>query len=480
MALKKLTIKQKLGFGIFDLGGNLLFTLMGFWCLKYLTDTAALSAALAGVAVMIGKLWDAVTDPMMGFISDRTITRWGRRRPYLLLGAVPMLLCLWFFFSAPDTANQMVLMIWATFSLIAVNTASTIINVPFQSLTPELTDDYHEQTSLNGYRFGCAVFGTILGAAAVQPIVGIFTAGKTGTALAAVQRTGFSNLGLILGSIIAFVTILTFLGTREKTHTKADIPTKGFFETYKAVFTNKPYVILFLTYALHLMGITLLQTVLAYYTNYIYPEEFLPFMENLPVLGGMARGADVQAMRDILTTFGMLLMLLMAMICVPVSVLVSKKIGKKLTYQICFVVIASAGLVVSAAGHLMTPGLFLCLLMYAGVGVGFSYVSPFAMVPETIEIDAKKTGERKEGAYYGMWTFISKVGQALSVFIAGLILSWGGYVANQPQTAGAKTAIRLIIGPLPALILLGAIILVHFYPLSEKKYNELMGKTVKP
>jgi GPH family glycoside/pentoside/hexuronide:cation symporter len=97
------------------------------------------------------------------------------------------------------------------------------------------------------------------------------------------------------------------------------------------------------------------------------------------------------------------------------------------------------------------------------------------MVPETIELDAIKTGERKEGAYYGMWTFISKVGQALSVVIAGLILSLGGYAANQVQTPGAKIAIRIIIGPLPAIILIGAIVLVQFYPLNEKKYKELLS-----
>jgi GPH family glycoside/pentoside/hexuronide:cation symporter len=386
-----------------------------------------------------------------------------------------MMLCLWFFFSAPALSSQALLMVWAALALMAVNTASTIINVPYQSLTPELTRDYHEQTSLNGYRFGCAVYGTLLGAAAVQPIVGLFTAGAQGETLAAAQRTGFSNLGLILGGVIAVVTVLTFLGTREEKRTRADLPTKGFFETYKAVFANKAYVILFLTYALHLMGITLLQTVLAYYTNYIYPEELLPLMEKLPVIGGMVRGADIQAMRDTLTTFGMLLMLLTAMVCIPVSVLVSKRIGKKKTYQLCFIVIASAGLLVSVAGHEMTPGGLLCLLMYAGVGVGFSYVSPFAMVPETIELDAIQTGERKEGAYYGMWTFISKVGQALSVFIAGLILSWGGYAANQVQTAAAKLAIRIIIGPLPAVILVGAIVLVQHYPLDEKKYKELIS-----
>ena len=98
----KLPLSVKLGFGIGDLGGNLFFTAMGFYSLIYLTDTVGLGASLAGIAILIGKFWDAVTDPMVGFLSDRTRSRWGRRRPYLLFGALPLLLAMWYFFSAPD------------------------------------------------------------------------------------------------------------------------------------------------------------------------------------------------------------------------------------------------------------------------------------------------------------------------------------------------------------------------------------------
>jgi GPH family glycoside/pentoside/hexuronide:cation symporter len=459
-----LRVRQKLGFGIFDLGGNMLFTLMGFWCLKYLTDVAGLAAALAGAAVMIGKIWDAVTDPVMGFISDRTLTPLGRRRPYLLAGALPMMLSMWLFFTAPAIPNQIPLMLWATGILMLVNTASTVINIPYSSLTPELTDDYHEQTSLNGYRFGCAVFGTILGAAAVLPLTGTFGGGVR----------GWSMMGLTLGALTMIVTLLTFIGTKEKKHTRADLPTKGFFATYRTVFTNKPYVILFMTYALHMMAITFLQSILAYYTEYLYPEEFVMLLRTFPLLGNPA--ADAAALREILTTLSMLMLLLTAMVFIPISVGVSKKIGKKKTYQICFAVIGAACIAVSAAGHLLPPAAFLGLMVFAGIGVGFSYVSPFAMVPDTVEYDAVMTGERKEGAYYGMWTFISKAGTALAIFLSGQILNAGGYVANAVQGPGARLAIRIIIGPLPALILLGAMALIQFYPLDEKTYRKLLGK----
>jgi len=440
----KLPIREKLGFGVLDLGGNLFFTALGFWSLNYLTDTVGLAAGLAGTAVMIGKLWDAVTDPMMGFISDRTRSRWGRRRPYLLYGAIPLFLTMWLFFTNPGFKDPILLFVWATLALMLLNTAYTVVNIPYNSLTPELTDDYHERTSLNGYRFGFAVLGTILGAAAVQPIVGAF----------ATKSAGFSAMGLILGAVMAVTTLITFLAVREKDHSNTEIPKEGFFETYLAVFHNKPYVIVLGTYALNLTGLNFLQGILVYYTKYIYGNEGL-------------------------TTPAMVLLLLVAMVCIPVSVFVSRHIGKKRTYQVSFAVLATGTLAIYLLGHKLGPNFFLGMMVYAGVGIGFGYVAPWAMIPDTVEYDAIKTGKRKEGAFYGMWTFTSKVGQSLSIFLSGLILASSGYIADAAQSPVTEQAIRLLIGPLPALVFIGAIVLIHFYPLDEKTYEALMAESKK-
>ena len=449
MASGKLTVKQKLGFGIFDLGGNMLFTLMSFWALKYLTDTVGIAAAWAGIAVMAGKAWDAVTDPVMGFISDRTLSRWGRRRIYLLFGAVPMLLSMVFFFTSPQYLPSSLHIAWAVAALMLLNTASTIINVPYASLTPELTSDYHEQSSLNGYRFGCAVFGTIAGAGAVEPLVKIFA--KTNSANPLLDQRGFSMMGIILGSVMMIVTLLTFLGTKEKKYRKEDLPKEGFFTTYKAVFNNKPFVLLLTTYALHMTGISFLTTILAYYTNYVLH-------------------------RSDITTIALVILLLTAMVFIPVSVMVSKKIGKMRTYQICFVIISSACGFIFSLGHKLPVEFFFGLMVYAGIGVGFSYVAPFAMVPDVIEHEAAKTGKRNEGAYYGMWTFVSKLGTALALFISGQILELGGYISQTGESAVVQpssvfSAIRAIIGPIPMVVLVAAIVVIQFYPLDKKEYR---------
>jgi GPH family glycoside/pentoside/hexuronide:cation symporter len=433
----------KLGFGAADLGGNLFFTAMGFWTLNFLTDTVGLGAAAAGAAVMVGKLWDAVTDPMMGFVSDRTRSRWGRRRPYLLFGAIPLALTMWFFFTNPGIKDQLWVGIWAAVTLCLLNTAYTVVNIPYSSLTPELTSDYHERSSLNGYRFGFAVIGTILGAGAVLPLVGVFGDNRS---------AGFSFMGAVLGVLMAVSTLVTFLSVREPDHSHEPKPTEKFFPTFLAVFRNKPYVIVLATYALNLTALNFVQGILVYYFKYIYRNEAL-------------------------TTLAMILLLVTAMICIPISVLVSKHIGKKRCYQICFAVLASACLIIYFLGHRLGSGFFLAMMVYAGIGVGFGYVAPWAMVPDAIEVDAVRTGNRKEGAFYGMWTFTSKVGTSLATALTGLILGAAGYAANlAEQSESALGAIRLIIGPIPAVIFIAAMILIDRYPIDEATYNAIVGK----
>jgi GPH family glycoside/pentoside/hexuronide:cation symporter len=348
---------------------------------------------------------------------------------------------MWFFFTNPHIQNQAFLTFWAIVSLILLNTAYTVVNIPYSSLTPELTSDYHERTKLNGFRFGCAAVGTMLGAAAVQPIVSVFST----------RSAGFSAVGIILGFVMALTALITFFSTKEQAVTEK-LPREKFLKTYLDVFKNRPYVILIIVYALNIVGLNFLQGILVYYTKYIY-------------------------MREDITALAMLILLSVTIVCIPVSVIVSKKIGKKKTYQICFAVLASACLIIFFAGHLLGVNFFLGFMVYAGIGLGFGYAIPYSMVPDAIDFD--KAGTRREGSFYGMWTLVSKTGQALSIFIAGLILAWGGYVANAVQSSSTQLAIRLLIGPIPAVILIAGMILLHFYPIDEKMYNEMMNTNKK-
>ncbi len=438
----RLSRRVKLGFGVGDLGGNLFFTAMGFWTLFYLTDIVGINAALAGIAILVGKFWDAVTDPMVGFLSDRTRTRWGRRRPYFLFGAPLLLLASWYFFSSPDfSANQTAGFIWATVFLCLLNTAYTIVNIPYGSLTPDLTKDFKERTTLNGYRFSFAVIGTILGAAIVQPIVD----------LVGDPHTGFSIVGLVFGVVMAGTILLTFFNVRESKEAMAERPKEKFFPTFLAVFKNKVYMKLAAVYTMNLAALTFVQTILVYYFKYIYHDE------------GM-------------TTIALLLLLGVAMICVPLSVLVAKKLGKKRTYQLALLILAVSCLLIFFFAHTIGMTFTLGVMVFAGVGIGFGYVPPFAMLPDVVEVDAVQSKARKDGAFYGMWTFFSKIGVALAGALTGMFLGLAKYEADAVvQTDATILTIRLLIGIVPALIFLGGIFLIRNYSLDEQTYNDIMA-----
>ncbi|OQA62996.1 MAG: putative symporter YjmB [Spirochaetes bacterium ADurb.Bin269] len=441
MSSAKLSIRQKLGFGVCDLGGNLFFTAMGFWTLNYLTDTVALSAAAAGFAIMVGKFWDAVTDPMMGYISDRTKSRMGRRRPYILFGSIPLGIAMWYFFTNPHIDSQLSLTVWAVIALCALNTAYTIVNIPYSALTPELTQDYHERTTLNSFRFGFAVVGTILGAAIVLPIVNAFPD----------KSSGYSAAGLVMGVVMVVTALITFFSVREPAHNQGEIPNEGIIKTYAAVFRNKPYTILIATYAMNIIAINFLQGILVYYFKYVFNAESE-------------------------TTVAMVILLVVAMLCIPLSVPISKRIGKRLTYQIGLGIIAVGCFIIWIAGDRLGLGFVYAMMVFAGTGFGLTYVAPWAMVPDTIEWDAVHTGNRKEGIYYGMWTFFSKCGQALSIGVSGLVLSFSGYIADAVQSKSSLTAIKLLIGPVPALVFVCGILILSKYPITEKVYTEMMKK----
>ena len=255
-----------------------------------------------------------------------------------------------------------------------------------------------------------------------------------------------------LGIIMAVTALITFFSVKEPDHSSTPKPTDGFFETFLAVFKNKPYITILVTYALNLTALNFVQGILVYYFKYLYNNE----------------GA---------TTLAMILLLVVAMVNIPVSVLVSKRIGKKRTYQISFFILATACMAIFLLGHVLGMSFFLAMMVYAGVGIGFGYVAPWAMVPDTIEYDAVRTGKRKEGAFYGMWTFTSKVGTSLAIFLTGIILGIAKYSPNlSEQLPSARLAIRLLVGPIPAAVFIASMILVQFYPLDEKAYEALMAE----
>jgi GPH family glycoside/pentoside/hexuronide:cation symporter len=439
-ATKKLPFKVKAGFGICDLGGNLFFTVIAFWLLNYLTDTVGMAAGTAGIVVGIGKIWDAVTDPVVGYMSDRTRTKWGRRRPYLFAGSFPLFVAMIVMFTNPGFESPTALFIWAVVSFCFLNTAYTVVNIPYSAMTPELTTDFNERTTLNGYRFGCAIVGTLLGAGATLPIITAFPN----------RNAGFTAVGVIFGALMMITALITVFTVKEPEHPRTK-PRDGFFSTYFSVFKNKPYVLILLTYAFNVMGITVVSGIMVYYFKYIYNDE--------PK-----------------TTLALLVLLVTAMATIPVSVVVAKKTGKKLVYLAGMLIVGASAMTIFLFGHTWPMHYTFITMFFAGIGLGATMALPYAMVCDAIECDYLATGERREGAFYGIWTFVLKIGQAVAIGLMGLILNITGYVPDVAQTPEAMFGIRLIFGPISASLFVVAVVLLWFYPLNEERYNKVLDE----
>ncbi|MGA9049623.1 MAG: MFS transporter [Dehalococcoidia bacterium] len=443
MEEKKLSVGLKLGYGVCDFGGNLFFTATAFVLMNYLTDSVGLSAALAGIALMVGRLWDAFYDPVIGFISDKTATKMGRRRPFMLGGTIPLFIAMVIMFTNPTLIagagiSQAALFIYVMVVYIILCTAYSTVNIPYSSLAPELTTDYNERSSLNGYRFGFAAVGTLLGAGLALPIVG----------LAPDKNLGFVLMGTVFGIVMLVSALVTIFTVKEPEHLKP-ARTMGFVKTYTEVFKNRPYVLILLTYVLHILAITIVSAIAIYYFKYILGAE------------GM-------------TTYAMVILIVTAMIFIPVSVALSKKVGKKLVYGAGFVIMAAMLLIIFFLGHILGVTFMLIMMFFTGIGFGFTYAMPYAIVADAIEFDYLRTCERREGAFFGVWTWGLKIGQALAIFIMGMVLEAMGYMANvMPQLPTAQLGIRLFLGPISAAIFIAAAAVLYFYPITEKRYKEI-------
>ncbi len=442
----KVSIGVKLGYGVCDFGANLFFTATAFILLNYLTDTVGLAAALAGIALMVGRLWDAFYDPVIGYISDRTVNKMGRRRPYMLGGAIPLFIAVIVMFINPVLLagagiSQTTLFIYAMVVYLILCTAYSTVNIPYMSMAPELTADYHERTSMMGYRFGFAAIGTLLGAGLALPIV----------ALAPDKNIGFVLLGIVFGSVMLITVLITIFTVKEPANLK---PAKsmGFIKTYTEVFKNKPYLLILATYISHIMAITVASGIVIYYFKYILADEAA-------------------------TTWAMLILIGTAILFIPVSVFLSKRVGKKKVYGAGFIIMAIMLMVLFFFGHTQGVTFTLIVMFLMGTGFGFTYAMPYAIVSDAIEYDYLKTGERREGAFFGIWTWGLKIGQALAIFLMGVTLESMGYVANvMPQSASAQLSIRLFLGPISAGIFIIAAVFLYFYPITETRYKEICAQ----
>lgn len=446
--LAKLPMKTKIAYGTADLGISLLTASIQFFLLIYYTDILLIDPKIAGTALLVGKFtWDAINDPLFGFLSDRTRSRWGRRKPYMLLGAIPFGLAIWLMFSLPAglTGATAFLAILGTFLL--VDTAQTLVSVPYYALSAELTYDYDERTSLISIRMIFTVLGYIMGAAITTVIAGIFmNMGWTKTA-------AYSGTGAVFGIVAIITMLITVFGVKETPNPDLQPAKMPAWPQIKHVFKNKPFVQYIIMSAIISISFTLLTALLPYYLTYQ-----LHMADQIPLV--------------------MLVMLgTIALFLLPWR-FASKKLNKGPAYALGLGIASLAILVTFFLPEEPTPIIY-GVAFVAGLGFSAQYVFPWSMIPDVIEVDQAQTGERHEGIYFGVNSFLGKLTTALGAAVAGWSLSLSGYVANIAQTEKALFGIRFFFAVVPVIAFAIALPLLIWYPITRQKHDQLSGKSAK-
>lgn len=449
---KKLNFWTKLAFGAGDLGPAITANISVFFVLVFLTNVAGLPAGLAGSVLMVGKIWDAINDPIVGVLSDRTVHPWGRRYPWMVFGAIPFGILFFLQWIVPGNNTSFLFWYYVIIGIL-FNTAYTAVNLPYTALTPELTTDYNERTSLNSFRFAFSIGGSIFSLILAQIIFSFFPNNPY-------ERYGV--LGAICGILSVIPLFWCFLGTRHQVLSgqsgevdEDDSVNLPIVEQIKIAFSNRPFLLVIGIYLCSWLGVQLTASILPYFVvNWMQLPE-----ATFPQVAIAVQGT--------------------ALVMLFVWNLVSQRYGKKVVYfmGMGLWIITQAGLFFLQPGQI---SLMYILAILAGCGVATAYLVPWSMIPDVIDLDELNTGQRREGVFYSFMVLLQKIGLAIGLFLVGQALEMAGFISTIPgqpapiQPDSALFAIRLAIGPLPTLVLMIGMVFAYLYPITQEVHADIL------
>ncbi len=457
----KLPFWLKLLYGSGDWGIASIGMLRSIFYAIYLTDVVGIEPRLASIGALVGIVWDAVNDPIIGTISDRMKSKLGRRRPFLLWFAFPFGLSFVMLWSAPNWDSQIGLLIYVTLAFMISDTLNTLVAVPYLSLTPELTQDYDERTSLSSFRTVFQLLAAMTVVITAPMIVDSVIRGGGS------QQQGFMMAGAAFGAIGSLPLFFIGLFVRERFASEEQeqeaIP---FRETLRLAWQNVPFRYAAGIYMFNWSAVDMVAITFPFFLLYWVAQGDL--LAKINILG-----VDL-ALES--AFFGV--MMLVCVLFVPFWLWFAKRRNKIQAY----IVGMSAWIIVQGMIFTIQPGdipWLLTIAALAGIGVSAAYILPDSILPDVIEWDELRTGRRQEGIYYGIRTLIRKLTGALVIFLTLQVLGWSGYqsppddVTQFTQPDSALLAIRLMVSFIGVAILLGTIILAWSYPLSREKYTRI-------
>ena len=436
---KAISNKIRAAYGIGDYAICLYWSGVGLYLLYFYTDVVGISPLYAGWIYAIGITWDAITDPFMGFIAERTRSKWGSYRPFIIFGSVPLALSFVLLFWVPPFEGTFLFLF-----LLLVNifhrSCFTIVSVPYSSLTARITDDSDERTKLTTARMLAASFGTFSISAAGFPIVLFFGSGN--------ESTGFLFLGLISGSIAILILAITVYFVEERTFDPVNQINANFKLIAKSVSQNYPFWIVFSS--ILILG----STALMFNNNLIY---FVKYSLDLHAYQGLLLG----------TSGGFTLL------AIPFWALLALRLGKRNSWLIAMVWLLIGFL---AFYFYPTQSLseLLIILAFLGFGNGATGVLFWSMLPDTIEYGEWKTGIRTESSLYGFMTFAQKGAIGISALLLGIILTNIGFIPNETQSQETLDNLKIVMSWVPISGVILSLVMVIFYPINKSFHAKLL------
>jgi glycoside/pentoside/hexuronide:cation symporter, GPH family len=437
----KLPLSIKLSYGIGDISNNLFIVTTGMYLLFFLTNVLGVDPALAGTMLLFPKLWDVISDPIMGAISDVTRSRFGRRRVYLLYGAVPFGLSFFVLFIAPGYQTEFANALQVSLLFALGCTAFTVVNVPYASMVPEMSNDYNERMSITSFRMSFASIGALLAGGLTMALV---SAGGGGAA-------GFRNMGAIFGIAIVISCLWCFIGTRKAPSLPPQKEMPPLKEQVQVAARNYPFMMLMSSYFLQALAIGVMMAGFIYYVKYAMtlPETAMNIAFPIFMITGV--------------------------LFIPVWLAVGKRLGKIKSYYIGLAIFTLM------MGSLFFTGADLLWVFYGQIflaGVGFSsfQLFPFSMLPDTVEYDQMQSGLRREGIFSGMWSAGQKIAYSVGPPIVGFALALSGFVREGVQPESLVTGVRVIFCLFPAVMILLSFIPFRKYPLTEQEFEKVKAK----
>ena len=437
----KLPVRLKLFWGSGAMGVAVLMNAVSILILAYFVVVLKISPELAGSIVFVSKIIDAISDPVMGVISDRARFAAGRRRPFLFVGSFIASIAFALIFTIPVFDSEWTTAAYAFGCLVLYTLGYTIFNVPYMAMSAEMTDGYEERTSLHGYRVAFVSIGGSL-ASAGAPLI-LEKLGQT--------RESYMVIGVLFGAIIFASMMTCFFGTRQARVTQHVQSDHNIWSQFRLLTENRHFLVLITVKALQLIGVmSTVSVVLFFMTQYVRLDLVY------------------------LSIFG-LLNTAVTFLAIPLLRLIAARVGKRNTYFLS----AGITLLFNLSWALVEPAPpmseflpgYWVRAVVSGIVIAGNVMLAMSMLTDTIDYDARRTGLRREGVYASMYSFVEKISGALGPFLVGWVMALTGYdkslAPGEQQSAEALSGILFGMAYLPAIMIGLSMLVLTFYRLDQ-------------